>query len=180
LSDEFDTRVKVEFGRRKGRIVVEFASVDDLERIVAMMAPTVVSEANGRGLGPTVLASDDPEPEDAAPEDATVDSYDAGDSSGLPVAEAPAPATPAADAPAESTPAPEFLHTEPAPVDEAQPVDEPVVIYDSGEVSDVSDVDVTGDAQGDQGEQPHHHDGEERDQWAADSEHSHDSSYAGE
>ncbi len=41
LSDVFDTRVKVEFGRRKGRIVVEFASVDDLERIVAVMAPTV-------------------------------------------------------------------------------------------------------------------------------------------
>ena len=34
LSDSFDTRVKVELGRRKGKIVVEFASVDDLERIV--------------------------------------------------------------------------------------------------------------------------------------------------
>jgi ParB family chromosome partitioning protein len=41
LSDAFDTRVKVELGRRKGRIVVEFASVDDLERIVALMAPKV-------------------------------------------------------------------------------------------------------------------------------------------
>jgi ParB family chromosome partitioning protein len=41
LSDTFDTRVKVELGRRKGKIVVEFASVDDLERIVALMAPTV-------------------------------------------------------------------------------------------------------------------------------------------
>jgi ParB family chromosome partitioning protein len=39
LSDNFDTRVKVELGRRKGRIVVEFASVDDLERIVSMMSP---------------------------------------------------------------------------------------------------------------------------------------------
>ncbi|AOS66191.1 ParB/RepB/Spo0J family partition protein [Actinoalloteichus hymeniacidonis] len=38
LSNAFDTRVKVELGRRKGRIVVEFGSVDDLERIVAMMA----------------------------------------------------------------------------------------------------------------------------------------------
>lgn len=37
LSDKFDTRVKVEVGRRKGRIVVEFGSVDDLERIVALM-----------------------------------------------------------------------------------------------------------------------------------------------
>ena len=38
LSDKFDTRVKVELGRRKGRIVVEFGSVDDLERIVEMMS----------------------------------------------------------------------------------------------------------------------------------------------
>jgi ParB family chromosome partitioning protein len=37
LSDTFDTRVKVELGRQKGRIVVEFGSVDDLERIVALM-----------------------------------------------------------------------------------------------------------------------------------------------
>jgi ParB family chromosome partitioning protein len=38
LSNSFDTRVKVELGRRKGRIVVEFASVDDLERIVELMS----------------------------------------------------------------------------------------------------------------------------------------------
>ncbi|MGB6162058.1 MAG: ParB/RepB/Spo0J family partition protein [Pseudonocardiaceae bacterium] len=40
LSDAFDTRVKVELGRRKGRIVVEFGSVDDLERIIALMTPS--------------------------------------------------------------------------------------------------------------------------------------------
>jgi ParB family transcriptional regulator, chromosome partitioning protein len=39
LSDAFDTRVKVELGRRKGRIVVEFGSVEDLERIVDLMVP---------------------------------------------------------------------------------------------------------------------------------------------
>lgn len=38
LSDAFDTTVKVELGRRKGRIVVEFGSVDDLERIVKLMS----------------------------------------------------------------------------------------------------------------------------------------------
>jgi ParB family chromosome partitioning protein len=37
LSDAFDTRVKVELGRRKGRIVVEFGSLDDLERITSLM-----------------------------------------------------------------------------------------------------------------------------------------------
>ncbi|RIJ79162.1 ParB/RepB/Spo0J family partition protein [Nakamurella silvestris] len=41
LSDAFDTRVLVELGQRKGRVVVEFATVDDLERIVALMAPSV-------------------------------------------------------------------------------------------------------------------------------------------
>jgi ParB family chromosome partitioning protein len=39
LSDRFETRVKVDLGRSRGRIVVEFASIDDLERIVALMAP---------------------------------------------------------------------------------------------------------------------------------------------
>jgi ParB family transcriptional regulator, chromosome partitioning protein len=39
LSNSFDTRVKVELGRRKGRIVVEFGSVDDLERIVHLITP---------------------------------------------------------------------------------------------------------------------------------------------
>jgi ParB family chromosome partitioning protein len=39
LSDLFDTRVKVELGRNKGKIVVEFGSIDDLERIVKAMAP---------------------------------------------------------------------------------------------------------------------------------------------
>jgi ParB family chromosome partitioning protein len=45
LSDNFDTRVKVELGRRKGRIVVEFASVDDLERIIKLMAPEETNRA---------------------------------------------------------------------------------------------------------------------------------------
>jgi ParB family transcriptional regulator, chromosome partitioning protein len=46
LSDVFDTRVKVEMGQRKGKITVEFASVDDLERIVRSMSPGIT---RGRG-----------------------------------------------------------------------------------------------------------------------------------
>jgi ParB family transcriptional regulator, chromosome partitioning protein len=38
LSDALDTRVKVELGQRKGKIVVEFASLDDLDRIVRAMS----------------------------------------------------------------------------------------------------------------------------------------------
>jgi ParB family chromosome partitioning protein len=37
LSDRFDTRVKVDIGRSKGKITIEFATVDDLERIVGMI-----------------------------------------------------------------------------------------------------------------------------------------------
>ena len=39
LSDRFETRVKVDLGRTKGRITVEFASIPDLERIVTIMDP---------------------------------------------------------------------------------------------------------------------------------------------
>lgn len=37
LSNAFDTRVMVSLGKRKGKIVVEFSSVDDLQRIVDVM-----------------------------------------------------------------------------------------------------------------------------------------------
>ena len=49
LSDNFDTRVKVELGRRKGKIVVEFASVDDLERIVGLMVPGMSPRTGSTG-----------------------------------------------------------------------------------------------------------------------------------
>jgi ParB family chromosome partitioning protein len=40
LSNTFDTRVTVSLGKRKGKIVVEFGSVEDLQRIVDMMTPS--------------------------------------------------------------------------------------------------------------------------------------------
>ncbi|GAA1778586.1 ParB/RepB/Spo0J family partition protein [Nocardioides hankookensis] len=39
LSDRFETRVKVDLGRSKGKITVEFGSIDDLQRIVDIMDP---------------------------------------------------------------------------------------------------------------------------------------------
>ncbi|MCL2092509.1 MAG: ParB/RepB/Spo0J family partition protein [Micrococcales bacterium] len=39
LSDRFDTRVKVALGKARGRLTVEFASVQDLNRILAVLAP---------------------------------------------------------------------------------------------------------------------------------------------
>ena len=44
LSDLFETRVKVEMGQRKGKIVVEFATIDDLERIVKAMSPEAATQ----------------------------------------------------------------------------------------------------------------------------------------
>jgi ParB family chromosome partitioning protein len=46
LSDALDTRVKVELGQRKGKIVVEFASLDDLDRIVKAISPARPSGEN--------------------------------------------------------------------------------------------------------------------------------------
>ena len=39
LSERFETRVKVDLGRSKGKITVEFATLEDLERIVQVMDP---------------------------------------------------------------------------------------------------------------------------------------------
>jgi ParB family chromosome partitioning protein len=47
LSDRLETRVKVDLGRAKGRITVEFASLDDLRRIVAIMDPDPATDASG-------------------------------------------------------------------------------------------------------------------------------------
>jgi ParB family chromosome partitioning protein len=39
ISRSYDTRVTVSLGKRKGKIVVEFGSVEDLQRIVGLMDP---------------------------------------------------------------------------------------------------------------------------------------------
>ncbi|TLS40745.1 ParB/RepB/Spo0J family partition protein [Streptomyces montanus] len=59
LSDRFETRVKVDLGQKKGKITVEFASIDDLERILGSLAP---------GEGPVLqksLLDDDSEESEA-------------------------------------------------------------------------------------------------------------------
>ncbi|MDU0299252.1 ParB/RepB/Spo0J family partition protein [Streptomyces sp. PAL114] len=48
LSDRFETRVKVDLGQKKGKITVEFASMEDLERILGALAP---------GEGPVLQSS---------------------------------------------------------------------------------------------------------------------------
>jgi ParB family chromosome partitioning protein len=46
LSDRFDTRVSINLGQRKGKLTFEFASVEDLERIVSMMGAHVIDTAS--------------------------------------------------------------------------------------------------------------------------------------
>lgn len=41
LADQFDTRVKIGMGQRKGKINIEFASVEDLNRILGVLAPSL-------------------------------------------------------------------------------------------------------------------------------------------
>ncbi|THJ68703.1 ParB/RepB/Spo0J family partition protein [Arthrobacter echini] len=40
LSDRLDTNVKISLGAKKGRVSIEFASVDDLNRIIGVIAPS--------------------------------------------------------------------------------------------------------------------------------------------
>jgi len=44
LSDRFETRVKVDMGRAKGKVTIEFATLDDLQRIVALIEPQPAAE----------------------------------------------------------------------------------------------------------------------------------------
>src|SRR5690606_29066705 len=39
LADQLDTRVKINMGPKRGRVVIEFADLEDLERIYRAMAP---------------------------------------------------------------------------------------------------------------------------------------------
>jgi ParB family chromosome partitioning protein len=47
LSDRFETRVKVDMGRAKGKVTIEFATLDDLHRIIAMIEPGQGSTEQG-------------------------------------------------------------------------------------------------------------------------------------
>lgn len=44
LSDRFETRVKIGMGQRKGRVTIEFASIDDLGRILKQLDPEADSD----------------------------------------------------------------------------------------------------------------------------------------
>jgi len=50
LSDALEARVRISMGARKGKLAIDFTSVDDLERIVAVIADGLGSR--GRGVAP--------------------------------------------------------------------------------------------------------------------------------
>lgn len=56
LSDALEARVQISMGARKGRLTVEFSSVDDLERIVGIIAGGL--EAGDQTIGPTTSVTD--------------------------------------------------------------------------------------------------------------------------
>ncbi|MEU5462398.1 ParB/RepB/Spo0J family partition protein [Streptomyces althioticus] len=60
LSDRFETRVKVDLGQKKGKITVEFASMEDLERILGSLAP-----GEGPVLQKSLVDEDDTEVNDS-------------------------------------------------------------------------------------------------------------------
>jgi ParB family chromosome partitioning protein len=49
LSDHLDTRVRIDVGQRKGRIAIEFATVDDLDRILGVLSPAAGSHGSAGG-----------------------------------------------------------------------------------------------------------------------------------
>lgn len=44
LSDRLDTNVKISLGARKGKVSIEFASVDDLNRIMSVLSPESIEQ----------------------------------------------------------------------------------------------------------------------------------------
>ncbi len=68
LSDALEARVRITMGARKGRLQVEFASVDDLERLVGVIARGLESEgATGGGMPERALDELTRADPDAAP-----------------------------------------------------------------------------------------------------------------
>jgi len=57
LSDRFDTRVRISLGQRKGKLTFEFASVEDLDRIITLMGGDLIGDKvlSDKVLGDTVL-----------------------------------------------------------------------------------------------------------------------------
>jgi ParB family chromosome partitioning protein len=60
LSDKLDTRVTVSLGKNKGKLTVEFATVDDLNRIVAILDPSGGGFPTAATTAPATVATTAP------------------------------------------------------------------------------------------------------------------------
>ena len=59
LSERLDTRVSVELGKRRGKVVIQFGSVDDLERIAGLLGVTAVGAGVAESGDDSAGQSDD-------------------------------------------------------------------------------------------------------------------------
>ena len=59
LSDALEARVRISMGAKKGRLTVEFLSVDDLERIVGVIADGLGSPSPAAGTPPTRVTTEE-------------------------------------------------------------------------------------------------------------------------
>jgi ParB family chromosome partitioning protein len=60
LSDLLETRVSIDMGRRKGKLTVEFATMDDLRRVVGIMVPALAAPSAGASNGSRPAVPADP------------------------------------------------------------------------------------------------------------------------
>jgi ParB family chromosome partitioning protein len=61
LSDLLETRVTIDMGRRKGKLTVEFATMEDLRRVVGIMVPALAAPAAEIDLAdPAAAVADQP------------------------------------------------------------------------------------------------------------------------
>lgn len=64
LSDALQARVRITMGARKGKLAVEFGSVDDLERIVAVIADGLARSPEGPPVAPSIASFEDGDEDD--------------------------------------------------------------------------------------------------------------------
>jgi ParB family chromosome partitioning protein len=63
LSDLLETRVTIDMGKRKGKLTVEFATMDDLRRVVGIMVPALAGP-DGPDVAGAASVPSEPEPSD--------------------------------------------------------------------------------------------------------------------
>ena len=63
LAEALDTRVRIEMGRRRGKLVIEFATMDDLERVLGQLAPGGLGASTAEPSAPPAGAGEHHEPQ---------------------------------------------------------------------------------------------------------------------